>query len=152
MAVAPLCMVDGFFCSLGSRSTVLGSSPMCSCFSGGFSVVVRLFLAAVAAAGDCHPPVPECVAVGVFWSLGVRSAEFGSSSPRTRTFGGFTGAFRDFCGFSGGFLIGAGARCSTGHRVCGVFFFFFLWVGCFLGAFSVAGFWVSLGFCCYLCV
>jgi hypothetical protein len=34
------------------------------------------------------------------------------------------------------------------------FFFFssslFLWVGCFLGAFSVVGFWVSLGFCCYL--
>jgi hypothetical protein len=25
-----------------------------------------------------------------------------------------------------------------------------VWVGCFLRAFSVAGFWVSLGFCCYL--
>jgi len=66
MAVAPLCMVVGFFCSLGSRSTVLGSSPTCSCFSGGFSVVFRLFPAAVTAVGDCHAPEPECVAVGVF--------------------------------------------------------------------------------------
>jgi hypothetical protein len=63
MAVAPLCMVD---CFLGSRSTVLGSSSTCMCFTEGFSVVVQLFPAAVAAAGDRHAPMPARVAMGVF--------------------------------------------------------------------------------------